>query len=80
MATITLSRALAECLEALQERDEGLEECLQRFPQHREELRPLLEVALALQAARGREKRPSPLFVLGLKERLTRKAKSSEGG
>ncbi len=72
---ITLSRALAECLEAIQEDVGSLEECLKRFPQHREELRPLLEVALALQTARKEKKRPSPMFVLGLKERLIRKTK-----
>ncbi len=72
---ITLSRALAECLEAIQEDGGSLDECLERFPQHREELRPLLEVALALQAARKEKQRPSPMFVLGLKERLIRKTK-----
>ena len=72
---ITLSCALAESLEAIQEDGRSMDESLMRFPQHREELRPLLEVALALQAARMENKRPSPMYVLGLKERLIRKTK-----
>ena len=71
---ITLSYALAECLEAIGERGESIEKCLRRFPKHRRELRPLLEMVLALQAERGEEKQPSPMFVLGLKERLIGKA------
>lgn len=78
LPTITLSRALAECLEGIQEHDESLEDCLRRFPQHREELRVLLEVALALQASR-KETRPSPSFVVRLKKRLIKEAKSIEG-
>ena len=78
LPTISLSHALAECLEGIQERDESLEECLRRFPQHREELRVLLEVARSLQASR-KETRPSPLFVIQLKERLIKEAKSIEG-
>ena len=78
MPTISLSHALAECLEGIQEHDESLEECLRRFPQHREELRVLLEVARSLQASR-KETRPSPLFVIQLKERLIKEAKSIEG-
>ena len=79
MPTITLSHALAECLEGIQDRDESLEGCLRRFPQYREELRALLEVALALQDTSRKETRPSPLFVLQLKERLMKEGNSSEG-
>jgi len=40
--------ALDECLALLAERGATLEECLARYPEHAEELRPLLEMALTL--------------------------------
>lgn len=78
MAAISLSRALAECLEAL---DEGKspESCLERYPPYRQELRSLLQVAQALRAAR-REKQPSPMFVIGLKQRLLKAGRKVRKG
>ncbi|MBI1885690.1 MAG: hypothetical protein HYS09_05185 [Chloroflexi bacterium] len=51
------------------EREDVLEECLDRYPQFREELEPLLEVAVRISAAR-RDVRPSPLFLIELKKQL----------
>ena len=79
MPTITLSHALAECLDGIQDHDESLEGCLRRYPQYREELRVLLEVALALQDTSRKETRPTQSFVVQLKERLIKEGKSSEG-
>ncbi len=80
MATITLSRALAECLEALEENEQSLESHLERYPQYRQELRSLLQVAIALKATR-REKQPSPMFIIGLKKKLLKtRPKAMKGG
>jgi|GEM_PF-1796824 len=65
-ATTMIGRALADCLDVL-DSSEQLEECLEKYPQYREGLRPLLEIALALH----RELQPSPQFIIGLKKRLT---------
>lgn len=70
MATTTLSRALADCMEFLRE-GESLEACLQRYPEYRERLRPLLEVARALEA-RQPDPKPSLYFLVELKSKLTR--------
>ena len=69
MNTTTLSRALAECLDALAQGDQSLESCLERYPRYREELRSLLQVALALREAR-KAKQPPPTFIDDLKQRL----------
>jgi hypothetical protein len=39
---------LAECLDALQSRQAGVDECLARYPEHRTELEPLLTLAAEL--------------------------------
>ena len=70
LAPVSLSRALADCVEAI-EGGEQLERCLERHPQYREHLRPLLEVAQTLRGNRP-EAQPSPYFIIDLKERLTR--------
>jgi len=49
---------------------ESLEACLQRYPEHRERLRPLLEIARTLQG-RQPEVTPSPYFLTELKSKLT---------
>jgi len=67
-------------LEALEENEQSLESRLERYPQYRQELRPLLQVALALKAAR-RDKQPSPMFVIGLKKKLLKtRPKGTKGG
>ena len=81
MATITLSHALADCLDAIQE-GESLKACLNRYPEHRERLRPLLKVAQALHREKYQEEAtPSPDFVGELKSILTEEmSKSRKGG
>ncbi len=81
MATITLSHALADCLDALQE-GESLKACLDRYPDHRERLRPLLEVAQTLHREEyQQEATPSPDFVADLKSILTEEmSKNRKGG
>ncbi len=81
MATITLSHALAYCLDALRE-GVSLIACLDRYPEHRERLRPLLEVAQTLHREEYRqEATPSPDFVVDLKSILTEEmSKNRKGG
>ena len=81
MATITLSHALADCLDAIQE-GESLKACLNRYPEHRERLRPLLKVAQALHREKYQEEAtPSPDFVGDLKSVLTEEmSKNRKGG
>ncbi len=81
MATITLSHALADCLDALRE-GESLKACLNRYPEHRERLRPLLEVAQTLHREEyQQEATPSPDFVADLKSILTEEmSKNRKGG
>jgi hypothetical protein len=50
---------------------ESLEACLQRYPEYRERLRPLLEIAQALEG-RQPEVAPSPYFLIELKSKLAR--------
>jgi hypothetical protein len=50
---------------------ESLEACLERYPEHRERLRPLLEIAQALQGWQP-DIAPSPYFLVELKSKLTR--------
>ena len=79
MAIATLSRALADCLESLRE-GEPMEVCLERYPDHRERLRPLLEIAQGLQDHQP-EVAPSPYFLIELKSKLTsEEEKSRKGG
>jgi hypothetical protein len=68
LATTTLSRALADCMECLRE-GESVEACLRRYPQQREKLRPLLELAQALRDHQP-EVAPSPYFLTDLKSKL----------
>ena len=70
LATTTLSRALADCVESMRE-GESLETCLERFPEHRERLRPLLEIAQTLQSEQP-DVTPSPHFLIELKSKLAR--------
>ena len=81
MATITLSHALADCLDAMRE-GESLKVCLNRFPEHREHLRPLLEVAQTLHREEYQEEAaPSPDLVGDLRSILTEEiSKNRKGG
>jgi len=56
---------------------ESLEACLQRYPEYQERLRPLLEIAQALED-RQPEVAPSPYFLVELKSKLIRE--KHEGG
>ncbi|MFC1932985.1 DUF5667 domain-containing protein [Chloroflexota bacterium] len=49
---------LDECLERLLVKGETLEQCLQSFPEHADELEPLLETALATKEASAIQPRP----------------------
>jgi len=57
---------------------ESLEACLERYPEYRERLRPLLEIAQTLEG-RQPEVAPSPYFLVELKSMLTRE-KNTKGG
>ncbi len=50
---------------------ESLEACLKRYPKYRDRLRPLLEIAQALEDGRP-EVAPSAYFLTELKSKLTR--------
>jgi hypothetical protein len=57
-----------------------LEDCLERYPQHRDSLRSLLEVAQTLQEHQLMAT-PSPHFVVDLKAKLTNESsKNRKGG
>lgn len=72
LANTTLSHALADCLECLGEGG-TVEECLNKYPQHRDSLRPLLRAARALHEQRF-QAMPSPHFIVDLKTKLTKQA------
>lgn len=78
LATTTLSHALADCVDALS-KGECLEACLDRYPEHRGRLQPLLEVAQALQ-----DHQPEPTlsrhFLAELKMKLTTEANETPKG
>jgi hypothetical protein len=59
---------LQECLEAFREGRWDLDECLRRYPEHADELRPLLETALA--AAEAFAVQPSPEWAASARERF----------
>lgn len=69
MTATTLSRVLAECLEAI-ERGESMERCLANYPEYGEELRALLELAVALRRT-STEPQPSEEFLRELRKKLT---------
>ena len=69
LPTTTLSRALADYMEYLRE-GESMEACLERYPEYRERLWPLLEIAQALEGGQP-EVAPSPYFFIELKSKLT---------
>jgi len=66
---VSLSVALADCLQAVEERGETIDGCVSKYPHHRKELQALLEVAQALGSGQGKP-RPSSTFVLSLKKQL----------
>jgi len=70
LATTTPSRALADCMELLRE-GEPLQACLERYPEYRKRLRPLLEIAQTLQGQQP-QVTPSPHFLTELKSKLSR--------
>ena len=49
---------------------ESMEACLERYPEYQEGLRPLLEIAQALEGGQP-EVAPSPYFLIELKSKLT---------
>jgi hypothetical protein len=78
LATDTLSHALADCLECI-ENGEDVEACLDRYPEHRASLQPLLEVARALQEHRL-DSTPRTSFIDELKTILTNTPSSNQKG
>ncbi len=56
-----------------------MEACLDRYPEHREPLRPLLEVARVLMAHREAAL-PSPRFLIDLQSKLTKEASNYKKG
>ena len=80
MATITLSHALADCLEFMRQ-GETLEACLDRYPQYGDRLRPLLEVAQALESC-GPDPKPSAHFLANLETTIltTEPNQTQKGG
>ena len=69
MQESTLVRALGECLEALDGGETNIEALVERYPQLKQELRPLLEIAGKLRED-GTDAKPSPSFVLRLRRQL----------
>lgn len=64
-------------MECLRE-GESVEACLRRYPEQREKLKPLLELAQALQDHQP-DVAPSPYFLIDLKSKLiTEKVKGGE--
>ena len=63
-----LARALAWCLEALEKRRLTIEDCLERYPEHRAELQELLPLAITVSHAP--EVQPSLEFRLDARQRL----------
>lgn len=65
----TLIRALDECLKALDRGEADIEVLIDRYPQVKRDLRPLLEIASRLRE-RGAEPKPSPTYLLQLRRQL----------
>ncbi len=78
MAAITLSHALADCLESLKVGIQ-LEACLDKYPEYRERLRPLLEVAQRLETPQA-DPKPSAHFLTDLETILTTESNRSPKG
>ncbi len=69
-----VSQALADCIESIQSGQSTIDECLEKYPQYAQELKPVLEVMLGLQAAGTLT--PRQLFQLHARERLLSKISS----
>ncbi len=74
---------LDECLKEIQARRATVDDCLRKYPEYAEELRPLLEIALAVQDVP--EIKPSEAFKRATRARLfdtpkDRKPKTSLDG
>jgi len=65
----TLVRALGECLEALDRGETNIEALVECYPQVKQELRPLLEIAGKLRE-QGADGNPSTSFLLRLRRQL----------
>ena len=63
-----LAELLDVCLRDIQSGAGTIEDCLARYPQHADELRPLLEMAVWLEGVKTPE--PSPAFQAQLRQRL----------
>lgn|GEM_PF-3212585 len=71
-----LAWALEECLEALDKGERDIEALVARYPQEKEELKPLLEIAAQLKERRI-DVKPSPTFILRLRRQLLTAPKRS---
>lgn len=65
---MTIEAILDQSLEDIRQRQASIADCLARYPEHAEELEPLLQAALALEQAA--DVRPTPEFKQGLRERI----------
>lgn len=63
-----LETILDTCLEEIEEGGSGIDECVARYPEHAEELKPLLVAATRL--VRGREIVPDPAYRLRARSQL----------
>jgi hypothetical protein len=59
-ASSKLDRILMDCIQGIEEKGWTIEECLDRYPQLRQDLEPMLEAALRIKNVRSVE--PSPRF------------------
>jgi hypothetical protein len=64
------ARALQECLEAMEQGETDLDKLAGRYPEARDEIRPLIEIALRLRRRRERSVLLSVQFREELRERL----------
>ena len=67
---MSLANALDNCLRAIEIRSATAEDCLERYPRLKEELGPLLRLALHLESTP--DVKPSPAFKRATRERLLR--------
>jgi hypothetical protein len=70
---LALARALEECLEAMERGETDLDKLAGRYPEARDEIRPLLEIAQRLRRQRGLSVPLSVDFREGLRGLLSRR-------
>lgn len=73
---MTIEAILDQCLEEIRQRHASVADCLARYPEHADELEPLLQAALALEQAAPVQ--PTPEFKQALRERILSFTKPDE--